>query len=78
MDEWVVAKKFEEQPFNIQMSVRHLDAFTKLFCQKVNTEDLEFRCSECPFKTKTDICLMKTFKLRYAPDYKDFGAMGDL
>ena len=60
-------------------SVEFLDQFMKSFCIDATAkEDLVFRCSECPFQTKDEICLCKDFKIKYAPDYKDFGSMGDL
>lgn len=60
-------------------AVKILDDFTKLFCIDVEVEDdLVFRCKDCPFNTYEDICLAKLFKCKFAPDYKDFGSMGDL
>lgn len=60
-------------------AVTHLDRFCKSFCIDVEvTDDLEFRCKECTFQTESGVCLVKKFKYIYAPDYKDFGAMGDL
>lgn len=56
-----------------------LDWFTKEFCIDANEkEDLVFRCKECPFQTGTGVCLVKIFKGKFDPDYKDFGSMGDL
>lgn len=58
-----------------------LDLFTKTYCRYINDykrfDDLKFRCDECPFTENGD-CLVKIFKNKYAPDYKDFGSMGDL
>ena len=66
----------------IQKSVHLLDLFTKTFCRYRNDyerfDDLKFRCDECPFQQKNGDCLCKAFKNKYAPDYKDFGSMGDL
>ena len=60
-------------------AVVHLDRFCKAFCIDVKvTDDLEFRCKDCTFQTESGKCLVKMFKCIYAPDYKDFGAMGDL
>ena len=60
-------------------AVVHLDRFCKAFCIDVEvTDDLEFRCKDCTFQTESGNCLVKMFKCIYAPDYKDFGAMGDL
>lgn len=64
-------------------SVVLLDAFTKIFCRMPNDYkkygDLKFRCCECPFENhETGICAVKQFKCKYAPNYVDFGAMGDL
>ena len=60
-------------------AVRILDQFTKAFCIDAEvTDDLAFRCKECPFEMENGICLVKTFCRRFAPDYKNFGAMGDL
>ena len=56
-----------------------LDQFCKAFCIDVEVkDDLEFRCHECPFQTENGKCQVKIFKCIFAPDYKDFGSMGDL
>ena len=70
----------------IAKSVVLLDYFTKTYCRYRNDytrfNDLKFRCSECPFQGDTEtekgVCLVKKFKHKYAPDYRDFGSMGDL
>lgn len=66
----------------IAKSVVLLDLFTKTFCRYPNDyerfDDLKFRCEHCPFSKEDGACLVKLFKVMYAPDYKDFGAMGDL
>lgn len=66
----------------IQKSVHLLDLFTKTFCRYVNDydrfDDLKFRCDECPFQKENEYCQVKEFKNKYAPDYRDFGSMGDL
>lgn len=63
-------------------AVEALDLFTKEFCMdvdKMNKEnDLFFMCKKCPFEQPNETCLAKKFKNEFAPDYKDFGAMGDL
>ena len=65
----------------IKKSVFLLDLFTKTFCRYLNDyerfDDLKFRCDECPFQHGAE-CLCKVFKNKYAPNYKDFGSMGDL
>lgn len=65
----------------ISKSVILLDMFTKTYCRYLNDYerfgDLMFRCNECPFSNKGN-CLIKEFKCKYAPDYRDFGAMGDI
>ena len=59
-------------------SVEILHQFTKSFCIDVNVkDDLVFRCKGCPFE-KGERCLVKVFKNKFAPEYKDFGCMGDL
>lgn len=59
-----------------------LDLFTKTFCRYGNDYerfgDLKFRCIECPFKKENGECSVKIFKNKYAPDYENFGSMGDL
>ena len=55
-----------------------LDMFTKIYCKNNGCSDLVFRCGECEFKIERDKCLIKTFKCKHCPDYKDFGCMGDL
>ncbi len=66
----------------ISKAVALLDLFTKTFCRyKYDYErfdDLKFRCDECPFQKANGDCLVKLFKIKYAPDYQDFGSMGDL
>ena len=60
-------------------AVELLDLFTKEFCRdKLVKDDLVFRCKECTFETEDGKCLLKVFKNKFAPDYKDFGSMGDL
>ena len=59
-------------------AVEILDQFTKAFCIDATAGDeLEFRCKECSFADNTK-CRVKMFKCKFAPDYKDFGSMGDL
>lgn len=67
----------------ISKAVVLLDLFTKTFCRYrddyARFNDLKFRCNECPFQKENDgECLVKSFKNKYAPDYKDFGSMSDL
>ena len=66
----------------IAKSVILLDLFTKVFCRYANDyerfDDLKFRCDDCPFQKESGNCAMKEFKCKYAPDYRDFGSMGDL
>ena len=58
-------------------AVEILDKFTKQFCIDANVkDDLVFRCKECSFE-EDGICLVKRFKQKFDPDYKDFGSMGD-
>ena len=59
-------------------AVKILDRFTKEFCIDATVkDDLVFRCKECGFETEDGKCLLKMFKIKFAPDYKDFGSMGD-
>lgn len=66
----------------IAKSVVLLDLFTKTFCRYRNDyerfNDLKFRCKECPFGQDDGKCMAKEFKNKFAPDYRDFGSMGDL
>ena len=66
----------------IAKAVMLLDLFTKTFCRYRNDyerfEDLKFRCEECPFQKENRDCLVKLFRTKYAPNYRDFGSMGDL
>lgn len=60
-------------------AVEILHEFTKAFCIDVEKEDLTFRCKECPFENHSNgTCAVKKFKRVYAPDFKNFGAIGDL
>ena len=74
--EWLDIDKEE-----ISKAVILLDLFTKIYCRYANDyerfDDLKFRCEECPFQ-KNENCMVKLFKIKYAPDYRDFGSMGDL
>ena len=60
-------------------AVEILDSFTKAFCIDATvTDDLVFRCNECPFLSEGGVCKVKEFKCKFDPDYEDFGSMGDL
>lgn len=62
-----------------RQAVEHLDWFTKLYCRdKSITDDLAFRCEKCEFEMPDGRCLVKVMARKLCPDYKDFGAMGDL
>jgi hypothetical protein len=62
-----------------RQAVEHLDWFTKLYCRdKSITNDLAFRCKQCEFEMPDGTCLVKVMARKLCPDYKDFGAMGDL
>jgi hypothetical protein len=62
-----------------RQAVEHLDWFTKLYCRdKSITDDLAFKCEQCEFEMPDDRCLVKVMARKLCPDYKDFGAMGDL
>lgn len=66
----------------ISKAVMLLDLFAKTFCRYKNDyerfDDLKFRCEECPFQKENGECLVKLFKNKYEPNYRDFGSMGDL
>lgn len=66
---------------DIQQAVKSLDEFTHNFCMNcAETErqnDLIFRCAECPMQID-EKCILKQFKNKFAPEYKNFGCMGDL
>jgi len=60
-------------------AVQALDQFTKGFCRDRSVkDDLVFRCNECGFELPDKTCLIKAFKCKYEPDFKNFGSMGDL
>ena len=62
-----------------RQAVKHLDLFTKTFCRdKSVKDDLVFRCKQCEFEMPDGKCLVKVMARKLCPDYKDFGAMGDL
>lgn len=64
---------------DVRKAVTILDDFTKAFCIDAEVaDDLVFRCKECPFQELDGKCKVKEFKQKFAPDYKDFGSMGDL
>ena len=66
---------------DVKEAVASLDKFTKNWCMNCKeTEeknDLVFRCGACFFK-QDRWCLIKEFKVKYCPEYKNFGCMGDL
>lgn len=70
----------EYRESNNKMAVQLLDIFTKIWCIDTRVhDDLEFMCKECPFEVKDNgHCLVKEFKCKFYPEYKDFGSMGDL
>lgn len=71
-------KKLDED--SKQEATKYLDCFTKIYCRdKTVTDDLVFRCSECDFLgIDAQTCLVKVMARKLCPDYKEFGAMGDL
>lgn len=73
-------EKIDEQCINNAVTL--LDMFTKSYCRYAQDymrfDDLKFRCDECPFMDKKGECQVKKFKAKYAPDYIEFGSMGDL
>lgn len=75
-----IHKGIEQQ--RIRNSVAALDFFCKSYCRYNNDYelhgDLKFRCEKCLFQQDTGVCLIKKFKCDNAPDYIDFGSMGDL
>lgn len=66
---------------DVKEAVASLDKFTKNWCMNCKeteeTDDLVFRCDECLF-SKDEECLIKMFREKYCPEYRDFGCMGDL
>ena len=64
---------------NIRAAVMALDLFTKLYCKDDTVvDDLVFRCSECEFEAQDKRCLVKVMARKLAPNYREFGSMGDL
>ena len=58
---------------NNKMAVSLLDIFMKIWCRDTRVKD------DCPFEVKENgHCLVKEFKCKFYPEYKDFGSMGDL
>ena len=66
---------------DVKEAVASLDKFTKNWCinckETKEKNDLVFRCGACFFK-QDGWCLIKKFKVKYCPEYKNFGCMGDL
>lgn len=66
---------------DVKEAVASLDKFTKNWCMNCKeteeTNDLVFRCDECLF-SQGEECLLKMFRKKYCPEYKNFGCMGDL
>ena len=72
----IVAQRGEN---NDMLAVDALQKFTKIFCIDYSVkDDLAFRREECTFNCADETCMVKEFKNKFAPDFKDFGAMGDL
>lgn len=46
-------------------AMEDLNNFTQHFCQNKESSDLEFYCSECPFCTNDNYCLVKRFGIQY-------------
>ena len=56
-----------------------LHRFMQAFCIDAEVQDdLTFRCNDCPFQNNDGTCTAKVFKHKFDPDFKNFGAMGDL
>ena len=68
------AKNPESNP-KYWLATQILDVFTKTFCIKRDSEDLEFECKICPFQNVDGTCRVKMFKYDLCPEYKNFGAM---
>lgn len=60
-------------------SVVLLDMFAQNYCEyRYDHErfgESKFRCGECPFRKEDGPCLVKAFKIKYAPEYRNFGEM---
>lgn len=61
-------------------AVECLAEFTHNWCmnceETLKQNDLIFRCKECLFITENDNCLIKKFKNKHYPAYKDFRMHG--
>ena len=61
------------------MAMADLNTFASHYCQNKDSEDLEFYCSECPFCTEDNYCLIKRFATQYEGkhdfDMSKFGVM---
>lgn len=72
-------KVYEMQNTDVKAAVMALDVFCHIWCRDYSiTDDLAFNCDRCNFKQANGVCLVKSFKCDKAPNYKDFGCMGDL
>lgn len=63
-----------------EKAVHALDVFTKNWCIDSYARqqgELRFRCDGCEFNALNSVCLVKEFKRRHYPQYKNFGSMGD-
>ena len=68
---------------NLEAAVGGLDQFTKNWCMNCkeveDKNDLVFRCDECEFQIKKEICLVKSFVINHTGDMPiNFGSMGSL
>ena len=69
----------EKETADIKAAVMALDVFCHIWCKdNAVTDDLKFNCRSCDFLQKDGTCIVKVFKCNKAPEYKDFGCMGDL
>lgn len=70
---------YETQNTDVKAAIMALDVFCHIWCRDYSiTNDLAFNCDRCNFRQPNGACLVKSFKWDKAPNYKDFGCMGDL
>ena len=69
---------------DITEAVHGLDIFTKNWCmnckETCEKKDLIFRCEDCTFNLKADVCAIKKFAYTHKHNYpmQDFGSMREL
>ena len=77
-DEYIHVNPYEDiDNDQTYRSVVLIDQFIKTYCRYAKDYErfgeVKFRCEECPFQADNGSCLCRSFKNKYAPEYRNFG-----